>query len=194
MSLISLFPSADSPNIEGLSYIQNYITAEQETQLLKIIDQNLWLPDLKRRVQHYGYKYDYKSRVIGPESYLGKIPEWLDGLCAQLLNDKIFDTIPNQVIVNEYLPGQGIAAHTDCIPCFGKIICSLSLGSSCVMNFTNTHKVSKLLEPRSLVIMSSDARYLWKHSIAPRKSDNYHNIKLPRQRRVSLTLREAIIG
>lgn len=179
-------------NIQGLGCIQNYITYEQEARLLELIDQELWLLDLKRRVQHYGYKYDYKNHNIGYESYLGKMPEWLNILCARLLNDQIFKVLPNQVIVNEYLPGQGIAAHTDCISCFGKVICSLSLESACVMDFTNTHKSSKLLEPRSLVIMSSDARYLWKHAIAPRKFDNYNGIKLPRKRRVSLTFREVI--
>ena len=179
-------------DIHGLGYLPNYITQEEETKLLGLIDEESWCYDLKRRVQHYGYKYDYKNRNIGPESYLGELPEWLSALCVKLLHDGIFEMLPNQVIVNEYLPGQGIAAHIDCIPCFGKVICSLSLGSACIMDFTNIHKISKLLEPRSIVVMKSDARYLWKHSIAQRKSDNFNGIKNLRQRRVSLTFREVI--
>jgi hypothetical protein len=50
--------------ISGLTYIPDFITPIQETKLLNIIDQQPWLTDLKRRVQHYGYKYDYKSRSI----------------------------------------------------------------------------------------------------------------------------------
>lgn len=193
MNQFSLFNQSNSADIYGLDYIENYITPQEEVQLLAVIDKEPWLLDLKRRVQHYGYKYDYKTGSIGQESYLGEMPEWLKALCTKLLNDGIFKVLPNQVIVNEYLPGQGIAVHTDCITCFGKVICSLSLGSACIIDFTNTHKVSKLLEPRSLVVMASDARYLWKHSIAPRKSDNFNGIKLLRARRVSLTFREVIL-
>ena len=35
--------------------------------------------------------------------------------------------------VNEYLPGQGIAQHVDCVPCFGGTVASLSLLSPCTM-------------------------------------------------------------
>jgi alkylated DNA repair dioxygenase AlkB len=139
--------------------------------------------------QHYGYKYDYKSRKIGAESYLGPIPYWLGFLCDKLVYDGIFAIGPNQVIINEYLPGQAIAPHIDCVPCFADVICSLSLGSACVMDFSNKHKNSKLLEARSLIVLSKDARYLWKHSIAARKSDGYNNLRFCRERRVSLTFR-----
>ena len=27
-------------------------------------------------MQHYGYRYDYKARRVGPEMYLGPLPEW----------------------------------------------------------------------------------------------------------------------
>ena len=88
------------------------------------------------------------------------------------------------------MPGQGIAPHIDCIPCFSDTICSLSLGSSCVMELTNNEvKRSIMLKPRSLLILKNDARYKWKHGIAPRKSDN----KIARNRRISLTFRKVIL-
>jgi alkylated DNA repair dioxygenase AlkB len=37
--------------------------------------------------------------------------------------------IPDRLIVTEYEPGHGIAAHVDCIPCFGAIVYSLTLAS-----------------------------------------------------------------
>jgi|GEM_PF-2201343 len=46
--------SSEIPNIQGLTYTPNYITAEQEQFLISQIDQQPWLSDLKRRVQHYG--------------------------------------------------------------------------------------------------------------------------------------------
>jgi len=43
----------------------------------------------------------------------------------------------NQIIVNKYLPGQGIGPHTDHVKFFGDIIISLSLESGCEMIFKN---------------------------------------------------------
>lgn len=101
---------------------------------------------------------------------------------------------PDQIIVNEYLPGQGISEHIDCTPCFGGTICSLSLGSSCLMDFTKgALKQSILLEPRSLLILKSDSRYLWKHGIASRRIDKLRSLQIKRERRISLTFRNVII-
>jgi alkylated DNA repair dioxygenase AlkB len=50
-------------------------------------------------------------------------------------DEGLADEVTNQTIVNEYRPGQGIAAHVDCVPCFGATILSLSLGSSSVVGY-----------------------------------------------------------
>ena len=52
------------------------------------------------------------------------------GHLAQRLYDEtgLFDRIPEQVIVNEYEPGQGIALHTDHRG-FGATVCTISLGT-----------------------------------------------------------------
>ncbi|MEQ1706269.1 MAG: alpha-ketoglutarate-dependent dioxygenase AlkB [Rickettsiales bacterium] len=92
--------------------------------------------------------------------------------------------------------GQGISAHIDYVPCFGATIAIISLGSHCVMDFTNSNtgeKAPALLAQRSLVILSGDARYIWKHSIANRKTDKYDGEVIQRNRRVSLTFRTVII-
>lgn len=44
------------------------------------------------------------------------------------------DKLPNHVLINEYLPGQGIMRHLDG-PLFTPIICTLSCGSHTVLNF-----------------------------------------------------------
>ncbi len=182
--------------VRGLNYIADYISAEKEKALLQEIDRYDWLSDLKRRVQHYGYSYDYKARALDAKAYLGPVPSWVFELCRKLVTDKIFPVIPDQVIVNEYLPGQGISAHTDCIPCFGGTIASLSLGSSCIMELSCSGAGGKkelLLEARSLVVMSESARYEWQHAIPARKYDMIGGVKTARQRRVSLTFRKAIL-
>ena len=72
------------------------------------------------------------------------------------------------MLVNEYLPGQGIALHRDYEP-FGRTVVSLSLLSPCVMDFRHRptgRRERLLLEPRSLLVLSDEARYDWEHGIA----------------------------
>jgi alkylated DNA repair dioxygenase AlkB len=186
-----------APDISGLTYISNFITPDEENALISSIDAQPWLNDLKRRVQHYGYKYDYKARSISNDAYLGPLPDWLSSISNKLHDDRIFPSAPDQAIVNEYLPGQGISAHIDCVPCFADTIASLSLGSSCIMEFANPktgEKKSIVLEDRSLIVLSGPARYEWQHAIPARKSDIISGIKTKRSRRVSLTFRNVILN
>jgi len=173
--------------ISGLLYISNYITTEEETSLLKTINKQNWDNTLSRRVQHYGYRYDYKARTVTPETYIGDLPKWLNDLAVQLKEEGLSEEVPDQVIVNEYQPGQGISAHIDCEECFGPRIFSLSLGSTAIMEFTLSGKPKKeiLLERRSLVMMYGNARSIWKHSIPARLKDN----GIERGTRISLTFR-----
>lgn len=185
-----------NPSIPGLVYLPNYITIEQQRALIAIIDRQNWITDLKRRVQHYGYRYDYRARGLDASSYLGELPDWLRLLADRLFKENVFTASPDQVIVNEYLPGQGIAAHIDCTPCFKDTIASLSLGSACLMDFSHPptgRSTSLLLEPCSLVMLNDEARYEWTHGIAPRKSDIIDGIKTTRGRRISLTFRQVIL-
>jgi len=101
----------------------------------------------------------------------------------------------DQVIVNEYLPGQGISAHVDCVPCFGPDVAAISLGSACTMDFTSLEggvKAPVRLEPGSLCVMTGPARYEWRHAIAARKSDLTDAGRIPRGRRVSVTFRTVL--
>lgn len=190
------FPGGSAPpEIGGLNYFSSYISESEEVVLLAAIDSEYWLDDLKRRVQHYGFRYDYKSRKVDSTMYLGSLPSWACSIAERLVANGHMTVQPNQLIVNEYLPGQGISAHVDCIPCFGPTLSSLSLNSSCLMDLTSlkgTDKVSILLNPRSLLVLGGSARYQWKHAIAARKSDRVDGSILQRGRRVSLTFRNVI--
>lgn len=196
--LPQLKPNEDltSDDINGLNYIQNYINNHQHKWLLDTIAKQPWLDDLKRRVQHYGYKYDYKARKVNRDMYIDELPEWLKRLSQKIHHDGHMTEVADQVIVNEYLPGQGIAAHIDCEPCFKDTIVSLSLGSGCIMDFTNKDDKKKIpiwLEPKSLVVLSGEARNNWLHGIAARKSDELNGQKHKRGHRISLTFRNVII-
>ena len=183
-------------DVPGLQYIPDYISSNEHDQLLSTIDAQPWLADLKRRVQHYGYRYDYKSRAVHSNACLGPLPAWVVPLAECLHCDGLIEVVPDQVIVNEYQPGQGIASHVDCIPCFGDTIISLSLGSPCVMIYTRIgdgYEVPILLEQRSLVVMQGEARHRWKHGILKQKTDMYKGQVIRRGRRVSVTFRKIIV-
>ena len=186
--------------IKGFRYIEDYISESEHDWLLDQIDEHehQWLKDLKRRVQHYGFKYDYKARKVTLNMRIGHLPEWLQALGRRLYEDGHMPAEPDQVIVNEYEPGQGISSHIDCEPCFANMIVSLSLGSGCVMDFTSkldkAKKIPVWLAPRSIIVLKDEARNEWLHGIAPRKSDQWAGQKYERQRRVSLTFRKVILG
>ncbi|MBL8793546.1 MAG: alpha-ketoglutarate-dependent dioxygenase AlkB [Planctomycetia bacterium] len=182
----------DASTIPGLSYQTDYLGLEAEKHLLSIIDDQPWLDDLRRRVQHYGYRYDYKARQVAADMYLGPLPDWAAQLASRLHREGWFERVPDQLIVNEYQPGQGISKHVDCVPCFGPTVASLSLGSGCAMEFENKQaglKVALPLAPRSLVVLQREARYHWTHVVPARKKDHVGGKTAIRGRRVSLTFR-----
>ena len=192
----SLF-EISQPAISGLTYIADFIDARTESELIQTIDTQPWITEMKRRVQHYGWRYDYKARSVTSDLRIGALPAWLQHYAARLQQVGMFTEIPDQVIINEYQPGQGISAHIDCVPCFAETVASLSLGSSCVMDFTHSETGEKsllLLEPRSLLVLTGDARYVWQHAIAQRKTDRYNGQIIQRTRRVSLTFRKVTLG
>jgi alkylated DNA repair dioxygenase AlkB len=183
-------------DIPGLRYLPDYLDEAREHALLALVDAMPWLTELRRRVQHYGYKYDYKGRKVTPEMYLGPLPDWLLPLARELTDRGVMPQVADQVIVNDYVPGQGIAPHVDCVPCFADTIASLTVGSSCILEFTNVKTRAKrplFLAPRSLVAFSGEARYEWRHGIAARKSDTHEGRVIPRGRRVSFTFRNVLV-
>ena len=70
-------------------YLPNYIGEADEARFLEHINCADWLDDLKRRVQHYGYRYDYRERRVTEGSYLGALPDWLLPIARRLVADGI---------------------------------------------------------------------------------------------------------
>lgn len=192
-------------SVPGLRYIADWVGPDDGRDMLAAIDAETWSTQLRRRVQHYGHRYDYGRRGVDPasDSAAPPIPDWARDMAVRLAREELMDRQAEQVIVNEYQPGQGISAHVDCVPCFGPVVAALSLGSGCVMDFTDPEsgaKVPVTLAPGSLVVMSGPARYAWRHAIAARKSDPATGAeagasgRIPRGRRVSVTFRTLASG
>ncbi|GAA1994020.1 alpha-ketoglutarate-dependent dioxygenase AlkB [Catenulispora subtropica] len=203
---------AAADSVPGLLYVEGWLSAGAQESLLAAVDAAQWSTDLRRRVQHYGHRYDYDRRSIAssPVSGFGfasgsgsgsaaapPLPDWAAELAGRLVGDGFMAQIADQAIVNEYLPGQGISRHVDCVPCFGPVVAAVSLGSACVMDFTRPEdgaKVPVRLSPGSLTVMTGPARYIWRHSIAARKSDPHPAGRQQRGRRVSVTYRTIATG
>ncbi|MCA1994934.1 MAG: alpha-ketoglutarate-dependent dioxygenase AlkB [Coleofasciculus sp. S288] len=194
---LETFREADYTEIPGLTYIPDYINADEQKQLIDSIDQEEWSIDSaesQRRIQQHGYRLNYKNGVLVASTYIGSLPDWADSIGRKLASDRLMATVPDQVTINEYLPGQGVMSHVDCVTCFGNTIITLTLGSSCVMDFTQAQvqeKASILLMPGSILVIKGAARYRWQHGIAAREVDRYEGREIVRTRRVAVTFREA---
>lgn len=185
----ALFPirvePADIPVIPGLIYLSEFITPEQEQELVAAIDSEPWDTTWDRRRQPYGGTYGPGLDETPP------IRDWGRALADRIHAERLCEQPFDHVLVNEYLPGQGIALHLDYRP-FDRTVASLSLLSPCVMEFRHVadgKREALLLERRSLLVLSDYARYEWQHGIARRKNDVWRGIKIPRGRRLSVTFR-----
>lgn len=193
--------------IDGLFIFYNYLDKDEEEALVKEIDAQPWSKAMRRRVQQYGFRYDFKQRRVADAA--ADLPPLIALHAKQagyvfhglpLDHSHPPDTPFQQVIVNEYLPGQGIAPHTDSLE-FGCVITALSLLSPTVMTFSRPRlssipgPLSKAvidvdLPPRSMIALSGLASAHWKHGISPRTRDVLADGTVrPRERRLSVTFR-----
>ncbi|XP_050374072.1 uncharacterized protein LOC126791640 [Argentina anserina] len=110
------------------------------------------------------------------------MPSWLTKITCRIYEESgLFPSPINHVLINEYLPNQGIMAHQD-EPAYYPVVAILSFGSPVVMNFTphsrltlgagtctrkhktdadylldEHHPFHVLLMPRSLLIFKDEA-------------------------------------
>ncbi|RIA87669.1 hypothetical protein C1645_666823, partial [Glomus cerebriforme] len=194
--------------IDGLFIIEDFISEQEEFELINSIDLSEWSgngippnPEMRRRTQHYGYEFSYRYRKVVQN--LGALPNFLDFLIKRFVEQKIIQSVeqeyPNMCImciINEYQAGQGIMPHTDSPEIFGPVILSLSMLSSCLMKFTHIQDSSDqsiiLLRPRSLLVMTKSSRFVYKHSISKDAIEYYNGEEITRGRRVSLTFRTIV--
>ena len=182
--------------VPGMRYLRSFLSPDEQDDFIRRIDENegAWLTDLSRRVQHYGWRYDYQARAITSDMRIGPLPDWLQALAQRLYEETdLFERPPEQVIVNEYEPGQGIAMHTD-HPGFGSAVAMVSLGDDWEMDFSRTGDrppaTSRvMLERGSALILTEDARKKWRHGIAKRRKERSGR---QRKRRLSLTFRTVL--
>lgn len=179
-----LFPEiADKAAInepQGFRYQDDILTMEEETDLAAAVGQ-LGLRPFEfhghlgnRRVVSFGLTYDYARRTV---EQAAEIPPFLNELLARVADFSGYapDAF-RQVGVNEYRAAAGIGWHKDKAE-FG-IIAGVSLLAPATMRFRKKdgarwERVSHILRPRSIYMLSEAARTVWEHSIPPVAATRY---------------------
>jgi alkylated DNA repair dioxygenase AlkB len=181
--------------LPGLFLYPDFIDEAKEKQLLNEIDNQIWIVDYLRRLQYYGYRNELdKPYDLIP--FPIPMPPLIHQLSQEIVEQKILLHQPDQVIINEYVPGEGIKPHKD-RAYYENQICGVNLGSGCIMRFIkgkNEEVIDVEIPRRSLYVMQDDARKKWKHGIPPRKKDNINGTMQHRERRVSITYRKVKQG
>jgi len=185
--------SGDPSVVEGLQYRPQFITAGEERVLLWQADrEGEWSTHWSRRTKSFGKSY-VRAQSDTKDSEPRALPVWSDFARCRLVEQGLLTRLPNQMGINEYMPGQGIAQHLDY---FGGTVVSLTLGSGCVMDFMRVDKpdssVSIWLPRCSIVVLTGEARNIWTHGIRGRLKDIVAGHVIRRSRRVSLTFRDVV--
>ncbi|MXZ74144.1 MAG: alpha-ketoglutarate-dependent dioxygenase AlkB [Gemmatimonadetes bacterium] len=188
----------DSTLVPGLRYVPGFLNEAEEIEITGKIDEDQanWSNVLKRRVQHYGWRYDYKAGQIDRRMRIGPLPGWAAKIARRLVDQGLVPDEPDQLIVNEYRGKQGIAKHVDSIASFNDYIAMISLLESWEMVFRKgLEKRPVQLERGSAAVMSGPSRTQWTHEIPARQNElgpimpDGKRKKVPRERRLSLTFR-----
>ena len=180
--------------VPGLLLFHDFINSAMEDELIKEIDAQTWVVDYERRLQYYGFRNELEapySLVPFPIA----MPPIIFELSQHLVEKKIISIQPDQVIINEYLPGKGLKPHKD-RNYFENQICGVTLGSDSIMRFikiSGGDVVDVAIPRRSAYVMQDEARYKWNHSLPPRKKDTIDGNVKHRERRVSITYRKVIL-
>lgn len=177
--------------VPGLFLYPDFIDEIKEKALMQEIDSQVWVVDYMRRLQYYGFR----NELDAPYDLIPfpiPIPKQIYLLSQEIVERNLLQLQPDQVIINEYQPGEGIKPHKD-RNYFENQICGVNLGSGCIMKFIrgkNLEIVDVEIPRRSLYVMQDDARKKWSHGIPQRKKDNVDGNIQHRARRVSITYRK----
>jgi alkylated DNA repair dioxygenase AlkB len=174
----------------GFSLCCDYINRDEEQVLLECVDRGPWETDWRRRIQQFGLGY---SDSGGEPVWLRDFPDWLKPLAGRVGQKARFDRYPENCVINEYIPPQGIGPHKD-YAAFGPTIACVSLGSDVLLDFISADRSSRMsvdIPARSLWVITGEARSRWMHGIARRFNDIVDGARRKRDRRISITFRTA---
>ncbi len=137
---------AENPTVPGFVLIENFITEEEEVELLEEINKGHWVSNRTkdRRVQVFGPYHDTNYKII-PGKF-SEHPEWAQKLAKRIqkLNidsnsRKLTDPKRCEGYTNEYSDGVELYYHTDHRSTprrAGPLFCNTWQNNICVIFFT----------------------------------------------------------
>lgn len=145
----------------GLVITPDFITLEEEKAIMSNFDKRKFKGGKSRNtIKRYGSDAPYKSNMESKT-----VPPYLNVLSDRLVEKGLLNVKPDSVTVNEYLVGQGIAAHIDSVAS-GKVITVLSLLGSAQMVFQKGKESFSIdFPPRYVVQLTGEIRDKWQHSV-----------------------------
>lgn len=187
----------------GLTLLENFLSAETEASILRELAAapypSFWETLNDRMVQHHGFAVRYSNKLdtssfFQLEDGRAELPTFCDSLLSNFYRQFPLKFKFDQLTINYYEPGQGIAPHVDSEEAFDEPLLIVSLSSTAVLEFKELDaveaKVSRVvLPPRSMLLLMGDARYRYTHAIRPVKVDYVNGQMLYRTQRLSLTFR-----
>lgn len=192
LSSLEEFKVTSLPN--SVYYIPNFITKGEESVILGKIAS---APKPRWKVLSHRRLQSWPSDLTRDTLLESALPSWLiDPIIPRLLSVpvsasdqtcNIFSNsphgAPNHVLINEYLPGQGIMPHKDGAAYY-PVVCTVSLGGSLCLDFYGTNESASteskprwkiFQEPRSLLITTGQMYTGYLHGIADVTTDTELN-------------------
>lgn len=211
--------SLTAPAIPGLFFLPDVLPAATEERLLAQLDAFYPLDQSTTECVNQFMLFG-RARELADGSITSGLPGWADELVCELepllesrLDKETMSLLyplrapeehahrSRQMIVNHYLPSQGITPHVDLPSRFGDGILVCSLRSDIAMDFGRAGEHHTLWLPqRSVVVLSGEARWQWEHGIAAREGDWVHIRSdegpewVARRTRTSVTIRWLLPG
>ena len=157
---------------EGFVFVPEFLSLQEEQSLLEFVRRldfhyfQMRGVTAKRRVVSFGWHYSFESYKA---TEADPVPDPL--LPVRERAAAVAGIQPatfSEALVTEYRPGAGIGWHRDAPP-FG-IVAGISLGATCRMRFQKGKGEQRVvtaveLTPRSLYLLTGEARTKWEHTI-----------------------------
>ncbi len=159
----------------GMRYVEDFLDLEEEASLLQSIGgvamhhARYKSYTAQRRTAGFGVMFDFEGNRMVEAS---PIPAFLLSLRARVARlVEVDEERFAHVLITEYSTGAALGWHRD-VGAFG-LIAGVSLGCSCLMRLRpypppagrNGPRVNLRLAPRSLYVLSGEARSAWEHAI-----------------------------
>jgi alkylated DNA repair dioxygenase AlkB len=156
----------------GLGYWSEFVSGAEERLLVERIAALDLAPfqfgtyEGKRRVVSFGWSYDFSRHHLEPAA---PPPSWIAPFASRV---EAFASLKpgaiGHILFTEYAPGAAIGWHRDKKDF--DLVFGLSLAAACPFRFRRKsgkrwERFTLDVQPRSLYLMTGEARWSWEHSI-----------------------------